>query len=66
MNCKKTCNCGYKPVVLNLFSSTPPLSYCPLFQVPLTVKANVFIGKLNDHTSYVVGHVSACAPPEIY
>jgi len=24
----------YKPVVLKLFSTTPPLSNCPLFQAP--------------------------------
>jgi len=26
-----------KPVVLNLFSVTPPMSNCPLFQVPVTL-----------------------------
>jgi len=25
-------------VVLNLFSSTPPLSNCPVFQAPLTLR----------------------------
>jgi len=59
---------GYWPnaVVLNLFSTTPPLKKCPLFQAPSyfkqSEKTNVFIGKFHDQTFHVVGHVRDRAP----
>ena len=58
-------------VFLNLSSTTPPLSNCPLFQAPPdfkseSAKASAFIGRFIYQTFLVVGRVRARAPPEIY
>ena len=52
-------------MVLSLFSTTLPLSYCPLFQAPLTLnklhnQMHIRIGKLIDQTFHVVEHVRQC------
>jgi len=41
------------------FVSSPP-------DFEQAVKTNLFIGKFIDQTSYVVRHVRACSPLEIY
>jgi len=56
-------------VVLNLLSTTPPPSNCPLFQAPdfkEVVKTNVFIGKFTDQTFHVLGIIKICASLEIH
>jgi len=53
-------------VVLNLFFTTPPLSTCPLFQVPgynQVIKANVLFGKFIYQIFNVVQRLRARAPP---
>ena len=52
-------------MILNLFSTTPPSSNCPLFQAPWikkAVKTSVFIGEFNEQTFHLVGCVRARAP----
>ena len=59
----------YKPVVLNLSSSTPHLSNCPLFQVPLTLnkllKQMYLLVKVIDQTFHVRARKGSC-PLEMY
>ena len=55
--------CVLKLVLLwLLFSALQWFSNCPLFQAPLSVKTDVFVGKFIDQTFHMVGRVRL-APP---